>query len=172
MAERFIGDSDSIVPHGATARKLPENDHDFKIVGEDEKLFATVQLTEIVLRDYCTSLTIDQYHGGKFANVICLGPSTYLGVDDQARKEVIRNKIAAKKAKAYAIPKHGELWLVIWTVAGDPIGSYTSGGRHVVSVPVQSARVWLATETAEPFNRVYYYSPDLRPELVWPVVPE
>ncbi len=144
-----------------------DNDHDFWLNGQKEDIL--IQAVEIVLRDYLRELDFDDYLNGRhaFTNLHFKSQTEMLGVDLDAKKDILLNRIKAKLKKNHA-RQEAPLWLLIWTVCSDFFPFVSQGGTPKVSAGVTSVRQYLSFNGAGPFDEIWFINLELPPKRIWP----
>lgn len=144
-----------------------ENDHDFWLHDEDEKIL--IQAVEIVSRDYLRELDFNDYLNGRhsYTELYLKSPTEILGVDVDAKENIILDRIKLKFKKHYAKPKD-PLWLLIWTVCDEFYPFVSESGTLKVSTGVTRARHYLSQHGAAPFDEIWFLNVELAPKRIWP----
>ena len=142
---------------------LPENDHDFVLQERGTSIKMTVQLAEIVARDYLVRLTEDQYRNGTpgFTKYV-VDDGTYCGVDVEKRDSILTERIKQKLARHYQKPD-GSLWLVLWSLNSDFTFVYCSGGKFHKAPAIIMAERYIGTAGSHPFDAIWFFNPLLAP---------
>jgi len=151
---------DSELEQGCKIRLLDENDHDFAILHKDNKR-TVVQCTEIVYRDFLLE-------GRKTSSRSVIVDGNHRYVDERKAVTIFADKIAAKLAKNYSKPAD-PFWLIIWSVTGYcEFNNYIEAGEKKLSAPLQFARLCLEVGTNIPFDKIYYFDGQTKPNRIWP----
>jgi hypothetical protein len=167
VALRFVAHLHEELPDDVRVRMLPHDDQDFLIAPVVSGApIATIQATEIVLQNYCTRLSREEYLKGRFSNVIMAGHDVWYAVDDDLLRDIVRMRVEQKIRKHYSKPIVGEFWLLVWSVTGHPIGDYYQSGNRQQSEALCVAREWVSVQNALVFDRIYYFDLNVRPERI------
>jgi hypothetical protein len=170
VAQRFVALAGQYVG-GATRIEQPsQDDHDFYIY-VDDNLLAQVQCTEIVLREFVTEGSPQEHFDSRISDGWVLLGNGCFGLVDRADRDNILVKKISRKYKRYSKPPHCELWLLIFSTSGYPLGNYIQGGRRKTSLPVARAREFLEANGPGCFTRIFYFNLLTKPTLIWPVDP-
>ncbi|MCO5083966.1 MAG: hypothetical protein M9955_20200 [Rhizobiaceae bacterium] len=168
----------SALPAGAIVKPLEEDDHDGVVEDVSGSRLAVIQLTEITLRDVCIPITWEESAGHPIIMPIypllrseakfIPASAEYLSFPPVKTKEALARKIGRKLDRHYG-SVGVELWLVVFTVA--PIAFLGNGWKAGVwheRDMVRGAKQLLRQRGAKPFDRVFYFDLDLRPQQLWP----
>jgi hypothetical protein len=145
---------------------LPEKDQDFLLQTSDGEI--TVQLTELVVREFATPISSEEYNSGRFASVISHQNGELLRVDKERRDSSIRQAIEKKVAKNYAKCAGEILDLIIFSTSSYLLTVYYSGGQRRESVAFRTAQNYAATLENHPFDRIWYFNMVTNPVKIWP----
>jgi hypothetical protein len=152
-----------------TARPLPEDGHDFLLVGPDGEI--EVQAVEIAAkRDFLARIAIEDWkesrHG--FDSVAVLGPDEIWGIDAEKQRAVIWEKIALKLSKNYSKPKR-VFWLLVWTTYQGFHTIWVENGVARTSRNILFARKKLRSLLNVVFDEIWFWSPASSGAVnVWP----
>jgi len=168
IGRRFAAGLAMLTGQSYEAVACREDDHDFWLLSSSRRIL--VQATEIVARDYVRPLGHQDYIDGRhpFTDFVFEGPNKIFGVDKNAKKNVLANRIKAKIGKHYSKPQI-PLWLLVWTVRADYEAFYVKGGQPCVSSSVRKAREYLANNGPDPFDEVWFHQLNYRPHRIWPL---
>jgi len=147
--------------------KLPEADHDFTLDTSAGSI--TVQLTELVERDYAKPISKQEYNEGKYHDFIQKAPGmTPWAVNTHCLQNYLRRAIERKLEKLYAKPDSDALWLVVFCTSTYLQTEYYEGGRLRVSAALIEARKYLQTLPNCVFDEIWYTNLLTRPVRIWP----
>ena len=165
FAERLRDSLPSLVIEGLTP--LSQADHDFLLRTSAGDV--TVQLTELVERDYARPISAEEYNRGVFQEYIQKAPGAIpWGIDTERRDTALRRVIQKKIDKNYA-KAHGEtLWLVVFSTSSSYLTEYFEAVERKESRGLDSAVRYLNSLQQCVFDRVWYTNLQSRPVLVWP----
>lgn len=146
---------------------LPEADHDFRLI--TSKGDVTVQLTELVERDYAKTIAKEEY---KIENYQLYIQKEYgampLAVDPQRLRTSLKRSIEKKVEKHYAKTSPEVWWLVIFCTSPYVRTEYFESGQPKVSDVLVEAREYLRTVPNCVFDEIWYANPLTRPVRIWP----
>lgn len=150
-------------------RPLPENDHDFLLIKNNEKI--EVQLTEVALREYTTKVSQEQYDNGSVrGTLIAQADGGHLVIDDAKLALIFAAKIHAKKNKHYQKPAN-PLWLCIWSTAPLLMSFYYDAGKPTKSPGLMLAEAYCQSSGVGPFAKIWHFDISSRPYQIWPALP-
>lgn len=162
VGRRFVRYAEEMVGGPLQIEPLDERDHDFRLFSDSIKI--DVQCTEVVRHDFLKPPHIvDTYF-------IKMPDGSTRSVDEAKLDETLTNKIRRKFEKHYTHPPDGELWLLIWSVAGLPHGAYIDGDDNTrkVSRAVARAQAFLNEVGPAPFDRILFFDLLTRPTQISP----
>jgi hypothetical protein len=146
---------------------LPEANQDFQFSTNHEDI--TVQLTEIVEREYAFKITQEEYDSGKFGHYISAGSGKIpLAVNVAQRDNVLANAIKKKHAKNYAKDDSEVLWLVIFSTSQYLTTVFSEGGKQGTSLAYAMAVNYMESVEVSIFDNIWYYDLIGRPVRIWP----
>lgn len=146
---------------------LPEADQDFVLKTNLGSI--SVQLTEIVEREYAFKISIEDYDSGKYNEHIFSAPGEIpLAVDQEKRDDSITAAIKRKVLKNYAKGQSEQLWLVIFSTSLYLTTVFVEGGKTRSSRAYENAVSYIQSECIELFDQVWYYNLQTRPVRIWP----
>jgi hypothetical protein len=161
VINRFVGAQPQLFNGAPVVEKLGEADQDGRISVDGVDL-ADVQCTEIVFRDIMAA-------EGKAVTEHAILDGKLIGIDCEKRRSVLRSKIESKLAKHYAKSPSMELWLILWSVTGYPLGEDQCGDTRIIPAQVVKAREFLAARgSAQPFDKIFYFDMQTTPTQIWP----
>lgn len=148
-------------------RPLPENDHDFVLVGHDKEV--DLQITELVSRAYTFEMTREEYdrRAWKVATTKEYGGIPWR-IDTEKRDAALYVQINKKQSKHYAKSAGRDLWLLVFTTDVLYETEYYSGGQLQTSPALNLARNNLNKQERHAFERIWLSNLQTRPVLVWP----
>lgn len=160
-------------PTDHTFKMLGQDDHDFEILTPDGDPYATVQCTELVLRDYAKKLSQEEYDAVKFSSTVVqrnedTREQENWGIDGNKQVLSVTNLIDKKMRKHYSRPAQGEFWLLIWSVLEIGITPNNMGGEYSLTPAIQVATDYLANAGPDPFDKVFFFNMITHPTQVWP----
>jgi hypothetical protein len=167
--ERFIGGLNQLsdYPNVNGFDKLPEADHDFTLDTSAGSI--TVQLTELVERDYAKPISKQEYNEGKCHDFIQKAPGMIpLAADNYWLQNCLRRAIERKLEKFYAKSDSETLWLVVFCTSTYLQTEYYVDGRLRVSAALTEARKYLQTLPNCVFDVIWYTNLLTRPVHIWP----
>jgi hypothetical protein len=150
-------------------QQLPESGHDFLF--DTSRGPITVQLTELVEREYARPLTRDEYGNSSHKEYI-LKESGGIpwGVDIQQRESALRRLIERKIGKHYAKGADERLWLVVFTTSSYYRVEYFQGEVLHQSQALLEARDYLANLQQPTFDEFWFTDLQTAPVRIWPAV--
>lgn len=148
-------------------RPLPENDHDFVLVGQNSEI--DLQITELVSRAYTFEMTQEEYDrcAWKVATLKEYGGLPWR-VDTEKRDAALYMQIAKKQDKRYAKSTCRKLWLLVFTTDVLYETEYVSAGTLRTSAALSQAREKLKKQDNVAFENIWFTNLQTRPVLVWP----
>lgn len=168
IAERFARGITNNSGKVFKAEMCPEADHDFYLVGDEERIL--VQATEIVARDFLISVDLNgcSEDGRHFQHIQVEGGEARWGMDIAAYEAAILARVRQKLAKNYSKPKC-PLWLLIWSVESSFFPFFGFAGKLCISPGVASARSFISANGCTPFDEVWVMPVMSRPHQIWPI---
>jgi hypothetical protein len=162
--EQDIGGRFAAALSEQTAKKwsvefLPENDHDFLLVGPDAEI--EVQAVEIAAkRDFLTRISLDDWkdHRHNFDSVAVLGQDEIWGINAEKQRAVIWDKVALKIAKNYSKPAR-PFWLLVWTTYQGLHTVWVENGQRRTSPNILFARKKLRSLSTVVFDEIWLWTP-------------
>ena len=156
------------VPDAANFEKLGENDNDALVYDSNNNPLALVEITELVLFDFCEKISAEDYNNGKF-NLVTVEPGktpdnagNFLKVDLEKLETCLVNKI--RKKLRYRKPENNGFWLIIFNVAPFPLAV----GKSFEIDPIANAiNFCIAERGSIPFTKIFYFDMRGRPELIF-----
>ena len=168
--ERFIHGLNGHAWHRRVTgyEKLPEADHDFRLDTSEGPI--TVQLTELVEREYAKPISMNEQRHGKHQHLIQKDlDGTTLAVDIHALRTCLTRAIQRKLDKHYSKPDSETLWLVMFCTSTYLLTEYYDAGQLKVSDALVEARRYLRSLRDCIFDEIWYTNLQTRPIRVWPV---
>lgn len=164
LSAHFPNDIDDLEIRGV--KDLPEADHDFIL--ETNRGNITVQLTEIVERDYTSTISRAEYDSGRYSEYILAESGKIpLAIDHIKRDNVIVTAIRRKISKNYA-NQSDPLWLVIFSTSPYLQTVFSQSGKVRTSTAYENAVAYIQSKNIGLFENVWYYNLITRPVRIWP----
>ena len=167
--ERFIDGINQLsdCPNVNGFDKLPEADHDFTLDTSAGSI--TVQLTELVERDYAKPISKQEYNEGKYHDFIQKAPGMIpWAVDAHCLQNCLKRAIERKLDKHYAKSDSETFWLVVFCTSTYLQTEYCEGVKLRVSAALIKARNYLQTLPNCVFDEIWYTNLLTRPVRIWP----
>lgn len=148
-------------------RALPENDHDFVLVGQDGEI--DLQITELVSRAYTFGMTREEYDRAAWMVAVQKEYGAQpLRIDIEKRDSALYVQIAKKQNKRYAKTAGRDIWLLVFTTDVLYETEYYSAGKLQTSTALTFARKNLRKQNDHAFEKIWFTNLITRPVLVWP----
>lgn len=165
-AHRFVELHNAAYPLDqlTSLEQLPENDHDFRATKGN--LPVTIQLTELVDREYTAPMSQQEYDGTKWLAAVQKSNGEIPWRVDVQKRDMALSNLINKKASHYA-PSSTALWLVVFTTDAGYLTEYQQNGRAVQSTALQNARSNLSESARQLFSEIWFTNLKTRPILVW-----
>jgi hypothetical protein len=147
-------------------QKLPENDQDFCLY--TSLGLVTVQLTELVERDFSKELSRYEYNSGRYNRFILHPPNRIpWAVDTELRDSALIRLIEKKIDKKYSKANKEILWLVIFTTSSYFLTEYSEGGIQKKSMSLILAQKYLGKLSNCVFDQIWFTNLQTRPVCIW-----
>lgn len=141
--------------------KLPEADHDFIIKNIPNDI--TLQITEIVEREFTTELSMEKYKSGAHTSYIVKeGNPIPWAVDEMKRDNSLRLAIERKLLRNYTKGNDEILWLLIFTTS--------SCIQTEISTTLKLAGDYLYNIDHLIFDKIWFTNLLTKPTQIWPVM--
>jgi hypothetical protein len=149
-------------------QQLKEAGHDFVLQTSAGAI--TVQLTELVERDYARPITAEEYNRGRYREIIQReSPEIHWGIDTEHRDTALRRVIQNKVEKNYAKDPGETLWLVVFSTSAYFLTTYFKAGQRRESRALTIAYEYLDALEQLIFDEVWYTNLQTRPVRIWPL---
>jgi len=147
--------------------KLPETDHDFLLKSTNGPI--TVQLTELVERDFTFQKSKDKYNKGEHREYIhnAYGHMPWV-VDNELRDSALARAIETKVKKNYAKGMSEILWLVIFSTSSLLQTEWYEGGQRRESKALLAVRGYIANLQDFIFDEVWFTNLETKPIRISP----
>ncbi len=162
---RYSSDLDNLTIHDYA--QLPEADQDFLLDTSEGDI--TVQVTELVEREFAFQITKEEYDSGKHSTYLSNGAGQIpLAVDDHKRDMSLTKAIKKKVEKRYSKARDETLWLLIFSTSPSLITVYSQGGETKTSKAYENAVDYVSKQKECVFDAIWFYNMVSRPVRIWP----
>jgi hypothetical protein len=147
---------------------LSEQGHDARIYIDNK--WNEVQITELLRRDYTTTLTKEEYSEDKLKAdhwIMDIDGNHYHAVDGERFNNALVEKIQKKVAKNYS-KTEVPLWLIIFSTSDDYLIEWIENGVKQTSAALLNARHYIANQNNFIFDQVWFCHLLTKPIKMWP----